>query len=128
MKAVLSLALSSVFFLGAAPLAKARQLNQEAIRALFPGTFDVSFKHKTHFVVTARANGSLSGRRVPGASGGRSFALPSASGTMAEQSARTSFLKVIGFAAGNSFSKSDSAADGRSVRGGRSDRLLSILP
>jgi hypothetical protein len=62
MKAVLSLALSSVFFLGAAPLAQARQLNQEAIRALFPGTFDVSFKHKTYFVVTARANGSLSGR------------------------------------------------------------------
>jgi hypothetical protein len=62
MKAVLSLAVSSAFFLGAVPAAQARQLNQEAIRALFPGTFDVSYKHKTNFVVTARANGSLSGR------------------------------------------------------------------
>jgi hypothetical protein len=62
MKAVLFLAVSSALFVNAVPLANAKQLNHEAIRALFPGTFDVSFKHKTYFVVTARADGTLTGR------------------------------------------------------------------
>jgi hypothetical protein len=62
MKALLSLAVSVAFVVAAVPLAQAKQLNQDAIRALFPGTFDVSFKHKTYFVVTARANGSMTGR------------------------------------------------------------------
>ena len=62
MKGLLTLVVAGVLTIGAAPLAQAKQLNQDAIRALFPGTFDVSYKHKTYFVVTAHANGSLTGR------------------------------------------------------------------
>ena len=62
MKSFLFLAVTSALVVGAVPAAQAMQLNQEAIRGLFPGTFDVSFKHKTYFVVTAHANGSMSGR------------------------------------------------------------------
>ena len=62
MKALLSLAISIVLLAAAVPPALARQLDRDAIRALFPGTFDVSYKHKTYFVVTARANGTMTGR------------------------------------------------------------------
>ena len=54
MKSFLFLAVSSALVVGAVPAAQAMQLNQDAIRRLFPGTFDVSFKHKTYFMVTAQ--------------------------------------------------------------------------
>jgi hypothetical protein len=62
MKAYLALAISTMIALGAAPQAQAKQLSQDAVQALFPGTFDVSFKHKTYFTVTAHPNGTMTGR------------------------------------------------------------------
>jgi len=61
MKSFLTLAVSAAVAAGSASPAQARQLGHDAIQALFPGTFDVSFKHKTFFVVTAHGNGTMTG-------------------------------------------------------------------
>ena len=62
MKSFLFLAVSAALVVAAVPAAEGTQLNQQAVRGLFPGTFDVSFKHKTYFVVTAHSNGTMTGR------------------------------------------------------------------
>ena len=62
MKALIPFAVSVAIAVGDASLAQAKQLGQDAIQALFPGSFDVSFKHKTYFTVTAHANGTMTGK------------------------------------------------------------------